>query len=158
MKIVSNSVSDTINIGSKIAKYLKKSDIVCLFGNFGSGKTIFIKGIAKGLGIKEDKITSSSFILIRYYPEAKIPFYHFDLYRLKNPKDILNLGYQEYLYDEAIIAIEWADRLKYLLPNEYLKLELLINSKNKRTLKFSAKGKRFKQLLSQLKKEFYLKL
>lgn len=150
MKIISSSEKDTFNIGRKIAKYLEKGDIVCLFGQLGSGKTVLTKGIASGLGIKKNRIISPSFVLIRQYNTKKLPFYHFDLYRLKNHQNILVLGYEEYLYDEGITVIEWADRLGYLLPQEFLKIELLMRSNNRRLLKFKAEGKYYKDLLRKI--------
>ena len=149
MKIVSLSVSDTIKIGRKLAKNLEKGDIICLIGKLGSGKTVLTKGIAAGLGIKKEKIISPTFVLIRQY-YSKIPLYHFDLYRLAAPKDILFLGYEEYLYDEGVAVIEWADRLKYLLPKDYLKIELFIREDNQRMLKFSAFGKHYEESLKKI--------
>lgn len=149
MKIISKSVNNTLKIGAKIARNLQKGDIICLFGELGSGKTVLTKGIASGLGIRKDRVISPSFVLIRQY-RGEIPFYHFDLYRLKMPKDILGLGYEEYLYDEGITVIEWADRLKYLLPQEYLKIELFIKPGSQRLLKFKAIGSRYKELLDRV--------
>lgn len=150
MKIISKSVNDTINIGKRIAKNLKPADIICLFGELGSGKTILAKGIALGLGIKGISVSSPSFILMRKHL-GKFPFYHFDLYRLKTPQDILKLGYEEYLYNEAISVIEWADRLKYLMPDEFLKIELsIIKVNSQRLLKFTARGRRYKELLEKI--------
>jgi len=150
MKIISKSVNDTLKIGKVIAKNLEKADIVCLFGELGSGKTVLTKGIASGLGIKRSKVISPSFVLIRQYSTAKMPFYHLDLYRLKTIEDILALGYEEYFYDEGITVIEWADRLKYLLPKEYLKIKLYIKSNSQRLLKISASGKHYKELLDKI--------
>ncbi len=150
MKIISKSVGDTLRIGRKIAKNLRRADIICLFGELGSGKTVLTKGIAAGLGIKKNAIISPSFVLIRQYSGRKLLLYHFDLYRLKAAKDILSLGYQEYLYDEAVTVIEWAERLKYLLPKEYLGLELFIRQNSQRLFKFSAKGTRYKELLGKI--------
>ena len=150
MQIISNSVKETIGIGKALANNLAAGDIVCLFGELGSGKTVLTKGIAFGLGIKNSRINSPSFVLIREYPQGRIPLYHFDLYRLKAQKDILALGYQEYLYDEGVAVIEWADRLKYLLPKEFLKVELSVRGESKRRLEFSARGERYKELLNAL--------
>jgi tRNA threonylcarbamoyladenosine biosynthesis protein TsaE len=149
MNIVSYWASDTIKVGKKIARNLQKGDIVCLFGKLGSGKTVLTKGIAAGLGIKKEKIISPTFVLIRQY-RSKIPLYHFDLYRLVAPKDILVLGYEEYLYDEGVTVIEWADQLKYLLPEEYLKIELFIKGGRQRQLRFSAFGKHYKESLKKI--------
>lgn len=123
-----------------MAKSLKKGDIVCLFGDLGSGKTVFVKGLALGLGAKKEKIISPSFVLLCQYLDGRLPLYHFDLYRLKRIEDILTLGYEEYLYGEGITAIEWPQRFKYLLPERYLKVELLIKSPAKRLLKFKGVG------------------
>ena len=150
MKIISGSVRDTLKIGRTIAKNLRRGDIVCLFGQLGSGKTVLAKGIAAGLGIKENKVISPSFVLIRQYAQAKIPFYHLDLYRLKKIKDILFLGYEEYLYSDGITVIEWADKLKYLLPKDYLRIELLIKADKQRLIGFSAFGMHYKDILKNI--------
>ena len=147
MQIISSAKQATLKIGKALAKKLKKGDIVCLFGQLGSGKTVLAKGIASGLGIDKKNIISPTFVLIREYKKAKIPFYHFDLYRLANLREILALGYEEYLEAGGLVLIEWADRLKGYLPKEYLKIELIIKNEKKRLLKFSAYGKRYKDLL-----------
>jgi tRNA threonylcarbamoyladenosine biosynthesis protein TsaE len=150
MEVISKSVSETLNMGRKIAKSLKRGDIICLFGELGSGKTLLTKGIAEGLGIKTEEVISPSFVLIRQHVKGKLPLYHFDLYRLKDPKDILALGYEEYLFDDAVAVIEWADRLKCFLPKEFLKVELSFKTDSKRRIKFVAFGARFKELLKEI--------
>jgi tRNA threonylcarbamoyladenosine biosynthesis protein TsaE len=150
MRIVSNSVDETLSIGRKIAKALGAGDIICLFGEFGSGKTVLTKGIAQGLGIKTNEIISPSFVFIRQY-QGRLPFYHFDLYRLKEPRQIVDLGYEEYLFDRAITVIEWADRLRKLLPKEYLKIILEIKGKSKRLIRIAPLGRHYIGLLGKLK-------
>ncbi|MBU1090800.1 MAG: tRNA (adenosine(37)-N6)-threonylcarbamoyltransferase complex ATPase subunit type 1 TsaE [Candidatus Omnitrophica bacterium] len=152
MEIVSNSVHQTLRIGELLSKQINPGDIICLFGNLGSGKTVLTKGIGKGLGIRRDKVISSSFILIRPYTQSKIPLYHFDLYRLNKVKDILALGYEEYLYGKGLTVIEWAERLKRLMPRDFLKIELFFKTDSARSFKFSAFGSRYKRLLNSLKK------
>jgi len=139
IKIISESVAQTLNIGRKLAKNLKSGDIICLFGELGSGKTVLAKGIASGLGAKLEKIISPSFVLLRAHKGKKLNIYHFDLYRLRNPHDILVLGYEEYLYNQAVTIIEWADRLKYLLPKKFLKVELKTLGSKIRQIKLSVK-------------------
>jgi tRNA threonylcarbamoyladenosine biosynthesis protein TsaE len=146
---LSRGVSDTLKIGKAIAKHLNKGDIVCLFGNLGAGKTVLVKGIAEGLGIKRNKIISPTFVLIHEY-KRDIPLYHFDLYRLENPKDIFGLGYEEYFFNDGITVIEWADRLKYLLPGEFLKIELLIKTNSERLFKLRAFGRHYEELLKNI--------
>lgn len=156
MEILSQSVNQTIKIGRIIARNLKSGDIICLFGELGSGKTVLVKGIAQGLGIKRDEVISPSFVLIRQHHQGKLPLYHFDLYRLKTASAILGLGYEEYFYDQGASVIEWADRLKYLLPQNFLKIELSYKSDTQRLLNFTAIGSRYKELLKKIHKEIYI--
>lgn len=150
MRIISNSVNETIKIGKVIAKNLNPGDIICLFGELGSGKTVLAKGIAQGLGIKKEKVISPSFVLIRQHLKGKLPLYHFDLYRLRDLGDIQGLGYEEYFYDKGVTIVEWADRLRSLLPGEFLKIKLNVKGKTKRMLEFSAFGTHYKKLLKEL--------
>jgi tRNA threonylcarbamoyladenosine biosynthesis protein TsaE len=150
MKIISHSANETIKIGKIIARHLGPGDIICLFGKLGSGKTILVKGISCGLRIKKDKIVSPSFVLIREYLEGKLPLYHFDLYRLKSPSAILGLGYEEYFYNAGVTVVEWADRLEYLLPKEFLRIELSFKSNSERALSLTASGRRYQELLRKI--------
>ncbi len=150
MELISKSAKETLNLGKRLARHLKPPDIICLFGQLGSGKTVLAKGIAQGLGIKQTRVISPSFVLIRQYRSPRLSLYHFDLYRLNSEDDIFALGYEEYFYNEAITVVEWADRLSYLLPKEYLKVELLFKSAAQRLIKFKALGSHYKDLLDRL--------
>ncbi len=155
MKMISKSVNDTLNAGRKIAKYLQEGDIICLFGQLGAGKTVLAKGIASGLGIDKNKIVSPTFVLVRQQTARyNLPFYHFDFYRINSIEDILALGCEEYFYGNGITVIEWPDRLSYLLPKEYLKIELSLISDSKRLLKFAAFGRRYKELKTLITANF----
>lgn len=150
MVINSYSVKDTLDLGRKIAHNLQRGDIICLFGALGSGKTVLTKGIAQGLGIDRAKVISPSFVLIREHHKGRFPLFHFDLYRLRDPQDILALGYEEYLYNEGIAVIEWADKLQYLLPREFLKVELSFKDDSQRRLKFIPIGERYRDLIKKV--------
>lgn len=152
MKIISRSVKETMRIGKAIARKLRKGDIICLFGEFGSGKTVLAKGIAQGLGIRKEKVISPSFVLMRQH-QGKLALCHFDLYRLKSPSEILALGYEEYFYGDCVTIIEWADRLKRLLPKESLKIELFFRTNTHRAMKFGASGTRYKELLAKIRED-----
>lgn len=154
MKITSHSPKETIGLGRTISRYLKPKDVLCLFGGLGAGKTVLVKGIAEGLGIDKKKVASPSFILLRIHEKARLPLYHFDLYRLGSPEAIACAGFEEYLCAEGVSVIEWAQRMKYLLPREFLKIELSANGKNSRLLNLSAFGERYKKLLQQIDKCF----
>jgi len=147
---LSSSVNQTLKLGKKIADNLSGGEIILLSGQLGAGKTVLAKGIAQGLGINKNDVVSPTFVLLRVYP-GKHLLQHFDFYRIKTPQDLLALGYQEYLYSEAVTLIEWPERLKFLLPKEFLKIKLSFKAKNQRYLKFTAKGPRYKKLLERIK-------
>jgi tRNA threonylcarbamoyladenosine biosynthesis protein TsaE len=149
MQIISYSEQETMNLGKTLARKLRRKDIVCLFGQIGSGKTVLAKGIAAGLGVSREEIISPTFVLIREYPQARLPLYHFDLYRLEREQEILKLGYEEYLYGEGISVIEWADRLRHLMPKEYLRVHLEVQGENIRKINLSACGPRFRGRFSR---------
>ncbi len=149
MEKLSTSVNQTLKIGRSLARNLAGGEIILLSGSLGTGKTVLAKGIAQGLGINKNNVISPTFVLLRVH-KGRHPLQHFDLYRLRSIEDIFALGYEEYFYSEAVTIIEWPERLKFLLPKEFLKIKLLSKSKNKRLLKFSAKGKRHKELLEKI--------
>ena len=153
LKIISHSETETMNLGARLVRCLGAGDIVCLYGGLGAGKTILVKGMAEGLGISKDEVTSPSFVLIREYSPVRktkvgITLYHLDLFRIKNPQDILNLGYEEYLYNQGICVIEWAERMERFLPSEFLMIELEIKGKTRRVIKLIAKGARYRKVFT----------
>ncbi|MHB8154458.1 MAG: tRNA (adenosine(37)-N6)-threonylcarbamoyltransferase complex ATPase subunit type 1 TsaE [Candidatus Omnitrophota bacterium] len=149
MEKLTFSVNQTLKLGKKIASNLSGGEIIFLSGSLGAGKTVLAKGIAGGLGIDKNDVVSPTFVLLRVY-QGKHLLQHFDLYRIKSPEDIFALGYEEYLYSDAVTLIEWPQRLKFLLPKEFLKIKLSIKAKNQRYFKFTAKGSRYKKLLEKI--------
>ncbi len=106
--VTTNSPQETIDLGSRIASYLKPGDIIYLFGELGSGKTVLVKGICYGLGV-EEIVTSSSFVIATEYT-GRMRVSHIDLYRL-NRGDIAKLPIEEYIFSDGVTIIEWADRI-----------------------------------------------
>ena len=151
MKIISDSPRRTRDIGTKLAGLLEAGDIVCLSGELGTGKTVMAKGISVGLGVKEEGVTSPTFVLMRCL-RGKLPVYHFDLYRLSGAREIAGLGCEEFFFADGVSVIEWADRLGELEPGECLKIKLSHKGDGRRLLAFSAKGRRHLALLKTLKK------
>lgn len=149
MKFISHSVADTLKLGRGIARQLKQGDIICLFGDLGSGKTVLARGIAEGLGVKAAEVISPTFVLLREL-QGRLPFYHFDLYRMEKIKDILGLGYEEYFYGAGCTAVEWAGRLGRLLPKEYLKITLRASADKERRIELTALGSRYQELIKAL--------
>jgi tRNA threonylcarbamoyladenosine biosynthesis protein TsaE len=152
MEIISTSVKQTQGIARRLAKSLKLGDVVALAGNLGSGKTVFVGGLAAGLGYFGAEVVSPTFVLMRRY-QGKLPLNHFDLYRLKALRQLEQIGYEEYFYSDAVTVIEWADRIPDALPREYLCLEFKILTKNKRLLKFTPIGERYENYLRELQEK-----
>lgn len=122
------TLEETQRIAFDLAKSLKEGDVLCLYGELGSGKTTFVQGLAKGLGIKK-RIISPTFIIARQYRLKDLTFYHIDLYRAQAYNDLLSVGIGEILGDLGnIVAIEWAEKLNELLPKKRIDLKFrLIN-------------------------------
>ena len=141
---ITNSSKETKKLGRDFAKVLKKGDIVCLYGDLGSGKTTFVQGLAEGLGIKQ-RIISPTFIIVRNY-KIRIndkglminDFYHIDLYRINNDKDIEGLGIEEIINDKNnIIVIEWAEKMENLLPKKRIDIKFYYEKESTRRVTFS---------------------
>jgi len=134
MRYISNSPAETIKLAAKVAKKLKPGDVIGLVGNLGSGKTIFTKGLAQGLKVKNpDHVNSPSFVIVKSYP-GKLTLHHFDVYRLNNPIELTDIGFDEYLADNGVCVIEWADKVEELLPSETIWVELRAKGENTREI------------------------
>ncbi|NLG88705.1 MAG: tRNA (adenosine(37)-N6)-threonylcarbamoyltransferase complex ATPase subunit type 1 TsaE [Clostridiaceae bacterium] len=123
-KYVAHNENDTIELGQKTAGLLKAGDIVALEGELGTGKTVFVKGVAKGLNIREH-VTSPTFNIVHSYEGGSITLHHFDVYRVSDEDELFEIGFEEYLYKGDICIIEWADLIKNMLPENtiWIKLE-----------------------------------
>ena len=117
MLIESFSPEDTFQAGLKLAEKVKAGDIYTLTGDLGVGKTVFTKGLAKGLGITEP-VTSPTFTIIQEYEEGRLPLYHFDVYRIGDPEEMYELGYEDYFFGRGVCLIEWAGQIEELIPEE----------------------------------------
>lgn len=150
-KIISASPRDTENIARNLAVGFKPQMLIALIGNLGSGKTVFVKGLAKGLGCRKKDVLSPTFVLMRQH-KGRFTLNHFDLYRLTDISQLQQIGYEEYFWGEGITVIEWADRIKEALPRHHLRIEFKILDKNRRSLKFIPKGREYEDYLRQFKR------
>ena len=118
LELVSKRVEDTLRLGEILGRCLSSGDVVALTGELGSGKTCLTQGIARGMGVSARyHVTSPTFTLINEYP-GDITLYHVDVYRLSGPVDLEDLGYEEYFYGDGVVVVEWAEKIKSVLPVE----------------------------------------
>ncbi|HDP16454.1 MAG TPA: tRNA (adenosine(37)-N6)-threonylcarbamoyltransferase complex ATPase subunit type 1 TsaE [Candidatus Omnitrophica bacterium] len=130
--MITRNAEETIKLGKELAKGLRGGDIVALYGDLGSGKTTFAKGIGIGLNVKDARrINSPTFVLIREY-KGRIPLYHMDLYRLNNVKAAEDIAVEEYIYGDGVTVIEWAEKLEGALPEKIITVKFKIKSADKR--------------------------
>src|SRR6266478_6327620 len=118
-----HSESETISCGEEFAKLLKHGDVVALYGNLGSGKTRFVQGVCKGLGVHEH-VASPTFTIINEYAVDSLKIYHFDFYRMTSSKEIRDVGFEEYVNGDGICLIEWAEKAFEFLPPERFDVRL----------------------------------
>ena len=124
MKIIeSYSAKETFGIGKEIGETAKPGSVYTLIGDLGVGKTVFTQGVAEGLGITEP-ISSPTFTILQVYEEGRIPFYHFDVYRIGDVEEMEEIGYEDCFYGEGICFIEWANLIEEILPKTYMQVTI----------------------------------
>ncbi len=109
------SAEETAALGEKLGREAKPGDVCTLMGDLGVGKTVLTQGIAKGLGITEP-ISSPTFTIVQVYEEGRLPFYHFDVYRIGDIEEMDEIGYEDYFYGQGLTMIEWANLIEEILP------------------------------------------
>lgn len=145
------SPDETFTVGAQLAKLVGVGDIICLAGNLGAGKTVFVQGMASSLNI-EETVTSPTFNILNVYA-ASFPVYHFDLYRLDDSSQLLDVGFYEYTAgDSGVAIIEWPDKFPEELPDDYLWIDIKPGeNSNERLLVFTPRGRRYEHLCEELK-------
>nr|WP_308649424.1 tRNA (adenosine(37)-N6)-threonylcarbamoyltransferase complex ATPase subunit type 1 TsaE [uncultured Agathobacter sp.] len=116
-QIESFSAEDTHALGKKLGENAKPGEVYTLLGDLGVGKTVLTQGIADGLGIKE-AICSPTFTIVQVYDEGRMPFYHFDVYRIGDIEEMDEIGYEDYFYGDGLTMIEWANLIEEILPSK----------------------------------------
>lgn len=111
------SEKETFALGEILGKEAKSGDVFTLEGDLGVGKTVFTKGLAKGLGITED-VNSPTFTIVQEYDDGRLPFYHFDVYRIGDVEEMDEIGYEDYIYGNGVCLIEWANLIADILPKK----------------------------------------
>lgn len=119
--IETHSAEETYELGKKIGLNAKPGQLYCLIGDLGVGKTVFTQGLAAGLGITEP-VNSPTFTILQIYEEGRIPFYHFDVYRIEEIEEMEEIGYEEYFDGAGVCLIEWANLIEEILPEEHIRI------------------------------------
>ena len=123
MVIETNHADETFALGRKIGEEAKAGQVYSLIGDLGVGKTVFTQGLAKGLGVAES-ISSPTFTIVQEYEEGRLPFYHFDVYRIGDLSEMDEIGFEDYIYGQGVCMIEWANLIEELLPEEMTEIRI----------------------------------
>jgi len=149
-QLTTNSPEETRQLGEKIGRRIQAGTVIAFFGDLGSGKTIFIQGLARGLGVPDDYyVTSPSYTLINEYP-ARHKLFHVDLYRINHPIDFEEIGLYEIMHNSGVVAVEWADRLQKDLLGEHVSVKLETEDVESRNIYITAYGLGPTNLLKKL--------
>ena len=163
---ISHSVEQTQRLGMRLGELLQGGELLLLEGQLGTGKTTFTQGLARGLAITAT-VNSPTFTLLKEYPAqprtaqeeqpARVgpALYHFDLYRLDDPAEIFDLGFDDYFSGNGVCIVEWADKADLYWPADHLRIRLKMLSETKRGLVFTATGARYCDLLRRFQKRTY---
>ena len=144
-KITSRSIEDTMELAENIESEKFPGMIICLDGELGSGKTVFVKGFAKSLGLEEN-ITSPTFNIVKEYVSGEIPLYHMDVYRLENGDD--SIGFNDYFNSDGVTIIEWAELIEDILPEERLDIKFKVLDENTRIIKLTPHGEKYEDIVN----------
>ncbi|MDE7020778.1 MAG: tRNA (adenosine(37)-N6)-threonylcarbamoyltransferase complex ATPase subunit type 1 TsaE [Lachnospiraceae bacterium] len=124
--IETHSAEETYALGKKIGESAKPGQVYSLIGDLGVGKTVFTQGLAAGLGITAS-VNSPTFTILQIYEDGRIPFYHFDVYRIGDVEEMEEIGYEDCFYGEGVCLIEWANLIEEILPENYIRIEIAKN-------------------------------
>lgn len=136
LAITSHSEEETLALAKRLAASFVTGDLLVLTGPLGSGKTVFVRGLVQGLGLQESMVSSPSFGMVNEYP-GELPLYHFDLYRIKNPAELYEIGWDDYLLRDGIVVVEWGEKAVGLLPSRYYQIDFVIKSETEREIQIA---------------------
>lgn len=139
------NIDETTQVGIQLGKLVKPGDIICLTGDLGTGKTHITKGIAQGLGIDEN-ITSPTFTIVNEYDSGRLKLNHFDVYRVSDPDEIYAIGFDDYIFSDAVSIIEWANYIEEILPKDFLHIYIekdLTKGEDYRKITLTPYGERY---------------
>ena len=136
LNIISHSEAETEALAKKLSAGFTPKDVILLLGKLGSGKTVFVRGLAAGLGLESDMVSSPSFTIVNEY-KGKNDLYHFDLYRIGEPEELYEIGWEDYLKRNGLVVVEWGKRAAEFLPPNYYQIEFIIRNEQEREINIS---------------------
>ena len=139
LQVQSHSEDETKALAKKLAPSFRPGDVIVLTGPLGTGKTVFVKGLAAALGHDEDNVNSPSYTLVNEYP-GKVPIFHFDLYRMGDESELIEIGWDDYLTRDGIIIVEWGEKAGTALPRRYYELIFKAVNSEDREINIKAVG------------------
>ena len=144
-KITSRSIEDTMELAENIESEKFPGMIICLDGELGSGKTVFVKGFAKSLRL-EETITSPTFNIVKEYTSGEMPLYHMDVYRLEDGDE--SIGFNDYFNSDGVSIIEWSELISDILPEERLDIKFKVIDENTRIIKLTPHGSKYEDIVN----------
>ncbi len=156
LDFVSNSATQTKRLGVRLGELLQPGDLMCLEGDLGAGKTCLARGISRGWGASRSA-TSPTFTLVNEYRRTSdsLPLFHVDCYRLRGPRDALEIGLDDVLDQPGVVMIEWPERIADILPSERLWITLRWSATTKRGFYLAASGQRYQELLADFRRSAF---
>ncbi len=121
--IETHSAAETFAVGERLGREAAAGQILCLEGDLGAGKTVLAQGIAAGLGIDEP-VNSPTFTILQVYDGGRLPLYHFDAYRLEEPEELYEIGYEEYFFGQGLTVVEWPSQIAELIPEDAVRITI----------------------------------
>lgn len=150
LDLISHSATQTQRLGARVGELARPGDLFCLEGDLGSGKTCFTQGIGRGLAIAE-VINSPTFILANEHRGGRLTLYHLDVYRMNSAREAQGIGLDDYLASDGVCVIEWAEKIRAVLPSEHLWITFRHLGESKRGILLEANGARYEELLREFK-------
>ncbi len=154
LDVISHSVAQTQRLGARLGELARGGDLFCLEGELGSGKTCFVQGLGRGMGIPEP-IHSPTFILANEHRGPRFPLFHIDAYRLRGPDEALGIGLEDYLGGDGVCVVEWSEKIAEALPLERMWIQFRYIDEGKRGLLIHASGDRYEQMLKQFRESAF---
>jgi len=154
MEVIANSERETQDVAAVVGRLAGADTLIALYGQLGSGKTQFVKGLARGLGVPDQRrVCSPTFIIVNEHA-GRLTLYHVDAYRLRHWRELEQIGFGELLESGAVVAVEWADHVKPLLRDDRLDVGLEVLGESQRRIRFSATGPASRELLDRVRSAY----